>query len=72
MKTIFPTIKPTHNSKSISLPTDTLNKIEAGLTTAEWLYLIHTATGGQDILYSLGSRTTLWRIKKSLTKKGYL
>lgn len=83
MKTIFPTIKPSLTKTHMGIPTDAINGYEAGLTSKEWLYLLYSNLFSDGIsieelekekklkIKSLGSRTTIWRIKNSLKRKGY-
>lgn len=84
LKTIFPTKKPFIDKKgNLNFPTDMRWGGVTGLTIRETLYLLaYEATNG-DIKHevfklwmsNMGkpmSRTTEWRTKKSLERKGYL
>lgn len=85
MKTIFPTILPTIDGKQHGIPVDILFPRETipNLTPAEWLFLLYFYTDPKGItgeelkkwkkrqFNSLGSRTTLWRIRRGIKEKGY-
>lgn len=72
MKTIFPTDKPYMDEECMYVPTDIIQIHMTDLTASEWLYLLYSGMDFNAGIKSLGSRTTIWRIKKSLQRKDYL
>lgn len=84
MKTIFPTRKPKLTKEFLKIPDDIIFDFRVhGLSPREfWYLMINETTISEEVeekelkewKKSLlqGSRTTIWRVRKSLKKKGYL
>ena len=74
MKTIFPSERPFVKDGRVYMPRDIVLACDTQpkITAKEWLYLLYKDVHGEKAIRELFSRTTIWRIKKSLARKGYL
>ena len=78
-KTIFPNKQPFFTKEGDLFVPEMISPHDSGLTSSESYYLMILAASKGDLKVFKkhmsgkgGSRTTLWRIKKSLERKGYL